>query len=105
MSHSFKQKVSALRNRVERDGPTPKKMVVDRDVLRRLAVFYEDRKVLTVIECSSCGWTGAPEEEEELANGHLSDKCPECKDVGFMCSYTAVQWRRKQRKRGVTVPT
>lgn len=105
MSPSFKQKVLALLDRIERDGPTPKKMVVDRDVLRRLAVFYEDRKVLTVIECSSCGWTGAPEEEEELPNGGLSDKCPECKNVGFMCSYTAVQWRRKQRERGVSVFT
>lgn len=65
---------------------------LDAETTRRLAQFYSDREILTVIYCSSCEFDGTPDEEELLADGSLSDKCPECGATGYMHSYTAEQW-------------
>lgn len=65
-----------------------------------LARFYSDRKILTRIYCSSCGFEGTPDEEEKLSNGEPADRCPECKAGGHMCSYTELEWRRKCKEWG-----
>lgn len=59
------------------------------ELVYELAKFYSDRKIFTRLYCSRCGYEGHPDEEEALA-----DKCPECKEVGYMCSYTERLWKK-----------
>lgn len=65
------------------------------ELVYELALFYSDRKILTRLYCSACGYEGDPDEEEVLPNGALADVCPKCKETGHMCSYTEKQWKKK----------
>lgn len=77
-------------------------MLLGHELVLDLARFYADRRILTVLYCSSCGYEGTPDEESKLPDGTLADKCPSCGREGCMCSYTAKQWRKKQKEWGVT---
>lgn len=61
-------------------------------LLPKLAQFYADRKIYTVLYCSSCGFEGEPEDETE------HDVCPACKAEGGMTVHTRRQWLKKQKE-------
>ena len=95
----FNDKVTAFLERASQcmDGDAAE---LGAELVYELAKFYSDRKVFTRLYCSSCGYEGHPDEEEVLPSGDLADKCPECKETGYMCSYTELMWKKKCKEWG-----
>ena len=90
----FNDKVTAFLERASQcmDGDAAE---LGAELMYELAKFYSDRKIFTRLYCSRCGYEGHPDEEEALV-----DKCPECKEVGYMCSYTERMWKKKCKEWG-----
>ncbi len=71
------------------------------DPLTSLLNEFKDYRIMTLLECTSCGYNlERAYKEKEYVNKIVEDACPKCNSKMYVKAIYVVKEEKKQRKRG-----
>jgi|GEM_PF-473663 predicted Zn-ribbon and HTH transcriptional regulator len=72
------------------------------DPLASLLNEFKDYKVMTLLECTSCGYTlERAYKEKEYVNKIVDDACPKCNSKMYIKAIYVIKEEKKQQKKGL----